>query len=91
MSEQSERSPKNPSHEKGADKAPWIALAILVAVAVGWYGWGAPSWLEYQRKQSDRAFIEECKRQAAALGISGSQSERVACRLTTTNGTNKEG
>jgi hypothetical protein len=78
------------NHEKGADKAPWIAMIVLVAVAVGWYGWGAPAWLEYQRRQSDRAFIEECRRQAAALGISGSQSERVACRLTTTDETNKE-
>jgi hypothetical protein len=81
---------KNPPNEKGALSAPWISLAILVAVSVGWYGWGAPTWLEYQRRQSDRAFIEECRRQAAALGISGSQSEREACRLTTTNGTNKE-
>jgi hypothetical protein len=84
-------SSKNPQNEKGADKAPWVALVILVAVAIGWYGWGAPVWLKYQRRQSDRVFIEECRRQAESLGIAGSQSEREACRLTTTiNETNKE-
>lgn len=78
--------PKNPQDNQ--DRTPWIILAIVLGAAVGWYGWGAPAWLEYQRKQSDRVFIEECERQAAALGMSGSQSERVACRLTTT--TNEE-
>lgn len=71
--------PKNPQDNQ--DRTLWLILTIALGIAVGWYGCGSSVWLEYQRKQSERAWIDECKRQAVALGINGSVSDREVCRV----------